>query len=164
MKNGKLIILLLIVIIVLCLKIKDVRNDSSEDCSKGVDMGSGEQTQILLYFSGKDNTSLVKEHRYVEVNKIKDSMLETIINELLKGPAIMENVRTIPEGTRVIEIKQNDTKVMVNFSKEYIGNEEDEQRRLHKIYSVVNTLTEIKEIEEVEIRVEGSIYACEKRI
>lgn len=40
----------------------------------------------------------------------------------------------------------------------------DQFANLHKIYSVVNSLTEITEINEVEIKVEGEIVTKELRL
>lgn len=40
----------------------------------------------------------------------------------------------------------------------------DELQNLHKIYSVVNSLTEITEINEVEIKVDGELITSKVRL
>ena len=166
MNKEKLLIVLIIIAVLLVVGIKIVANNNLENIDKTLDISeiSGEETKVLLYFIKKDNKELASEYRYVNVSDIKNSMLETIMNELIKGPKSAELLNTIPEGTIVNDITQNGGKVVVDFSREFNQESDDESTKLQKIYSVVNTLTEIKEVEEVEILVEGESLGSKKRI
>ena len=86
------------------------------------------ETKIVLYFSNLKTGELVKEYRYVNIEKIKENLIETIINELLKGPKNDELNLAIPSGTKVNFIKQSGDKIEVDFSKEYL----EESRRYAK--------------------------------
>lgn len=163
MKNTKLFIILLIVIILLILGIK-TKDEEGEKISSETEVFSGDETQILLYFSDNDKTKLMPEYRYVSMESIKDNMVKTIVEELIKGPTAADLLGTIPDTTKINSIEIDKNKVVVDFSNDYNLNSGDEDLKLHKIYSIVNSLTEIKEIEEVEIRVEGEFITTEKRI
>lgn len=166
MKDSRLFTLLIVVIILLISWLmiskeeKDIEGiNEKEKINEG--QYSDEETQILLYFLDSEKIKLVEEYRYVNLEEIKSNMLKTIIEELIKGPNSKDLVASIPKETKVNSILKEENKVIVDFSKEFNNESVNE---LQKIYSVVNTLTEIKEIEEVEIRVDGEKMASEKRI
>ncbi len=128
---------------------------------------SGETTKILLYFYDSEREMLAPEYREVSLNEIKENMEHTIVNELLKGPAISGFERVLPKGVKLNSIKVENGKATVDLSEELVGkevNEASEEERVKKIFSIVYTLTEIKEINSVEIRVNGELYAEEKRM
>ena len=124
----------------------------------------GEQTQILLYFLDSDEKELMPEYRYVSLERIKDNMYQTIIEELIKGPSTSEYKATVPKDTKINSINKDGNKVIVDLSKEYSQGVENSEEDLGKIYSIVNTLTEIKEIEEVEIKVDGKEITSKTRL
>ena len=166
MKDSRLFTLLIVVIILLISWLmiskeeKDIEGiNEKEKINEG--QYSDEETQILLYFLDSEKIKLVEEYRYVNLEEIKSNMLKTIIEELIKGPNSKDLVASIPKETKVNSILKEENKVIVDFSKEFNNESVNE---LQKIYSVVNTLTEIKEIAEVEIRVDGEKMASEKRI
>ena len=122
------------------------------------------QTKMVLYFPNCNTGEFVKEYRYVSLNEVKDNVAETILKELLKGPNDQGLRQAIPQGTKLNHVTIEGSKAVVDFSKQFIEKEETEITRLPKIYSVVNSLTELKEIQEVEITIEGTPYATKQRI
>lgn len=122
----------------------EIQQDSGEHYSK-----------VLLYFLNEEN-ELVPEYRFVSLDDLKGDIHKLLITELLKGPNVKENKSALPKDVKLISIKNTDTSVSVNFSKEY--NSQNEKNPTNKIMAVVNTLTEIKEIDTVEILVEGEMY------
>lgn len=130
----------------------ELQNDSGENFSK-----------VLLYFLNSKN-ELVPEYRFVSLDDLKADMLKLIVTELLKGPRLEENKSALPDGVELISTEVRDNVASVNFSKEFIPQGEGEANRLAKISAVVNTLTEIKEIDTVEILIEGEVYEVRGRI
>ncbi|MBQ8298532.1 MAG: GerMN domain-containing protein [Clostridia bacterium] len=125
---------------------------------------SGENlSKVLLYFLNSEN-ELVNEYRFVSLDDLKTDMPKLIMTELLNGPSIEENKSALPDGVQLISIEIRDNVASVNFSKEFVSQSEGEDARLAKISAVVNTLTEIKEIDTVEILVEGEVYEVRGRI
>lgn len=91
-------------------------------------------------------------------------MPETIIKELLKGPNTVGYVSAIPVGTELNSIVVNKDRAVIDLSGAYSQDDEKPEESVAKIYSIVNSLTEIKEIEEVEILVDGKEYTIKSRL
>lgn len=160
--NKVKIIAILILIIIGVTGLMVSKNTNNENNTEIIE--NELKTKIVLYFSDLENGELKKEYRYVDMDNIKENLAGTIINELLKGPSTEELVSCIPNGTKVNFIKENGNKIEIDFTKEYKEELEDDMKNLHKIYSVVNSLTEITEINEVEIKVEGEIITNKIRL
>lgn len=108
---------------------------------------------VTLYFSDSEAMYLVGEERTVS-----EITPEILINELIKGPKNPENNRTIPDGTKLLDVKVEDKIAYVNFSKELKDNHwGGSTGEIHTVFSVVNTLALCNEldIEEVQILIEG---------
>lgn len=165
MKDSRLLIILMAVVLLLIswLFISKGENEENTQNLNETEI-SKEETQILLYFLNAEKTKLVGEYRYVNMEDIKNDMLKTIAVELIKGPTSAELKGVIKSSTKVNNITLEDSKLIIDFSKEFEEASDDENTKLQKIYSVVNTFTEIKEIEEVEIRIEGKTLTTKKRL
>jgi spore germination protein GerM len=75
---------------------------------------------------------------------------------LLKGPKDSKLKSIIPEGTQVLGTKLNKNCVTINLSKEFIENApEDVNEKSNMIYMIINTLTELKEVESIRFLIEG---------
>ena len=165
MKNSKILMILVVIVgVLLAVLARNQEKDEWENTEEMMAEYSGDETKILLYFSDASRSKLMQEYRYVSLADIRKNMVETILNELIQGPDSSELAATIPVGTKVNEVLQEENKVIVDFSEEFWEASDDQNLALQRIYSVVNSLTEIKEVEEVEIRVNGEMVADEKRI
>jgi germination protein M len=115
---------------------------------------------IHLYFANADNTKLRLEIRYIDIadtEKGVDHMASVIINELINGPTPRIGLKaTIPEETKLLSVEVKAGVATVDLSKEFIdnhpGGKTAEQLTL---YSVVNTLTEIGDIQKVKFTING---------
>lgn len=109
---------------------------------------------VTLHFKSSKGDFLGKETRAIE--RTFESREEAILNELIKGPAEAELEATIPEQTKVFSVLSVDGTTYINFSKEFtnplIGGDRNEATT---IYSIVNSLTEIRTVRRVQILVEG---------
>ncbi|NLU26440.1 MAG: GerMN domain-containing protein [Hungateiclostridium thermocellum] len=119
-----------------------------------------DKSPIRLYFANEDNSKLKLEIRYIPVSETTKSvnhLAEIIVNELIKGPKVAGLKPTIPEGTKLRSaIKIEGDVAIVDFTKEFRDNHpggKAEERMT--IYSVVNSLTELKEINKVKFLIEG---------
>lgn len=90
-------------------------------------------------------------------------MARASIEELIKGPKSRDLVRTIPEGTKLKNIKIEDNICYPDFSQELIsrhwGGSSGERMT---VYSIVNTLTNFSSIKSVRILIEGKDVATLK--
>lgn len=122
-----------------------------------------DKTPIQLYFVNEQGNKLSSETRYIdnaEANKGTASLATAVLKELIKGPAKGSQLKSaIPEGTTVhSDVIIKDGVATVDLSKEFInkhpGGKKQEQLTL---YSIVNSLTEIKEIKSVQFKIEGKV-------
>ncbi len=120
-----------------------------------------DKVPVHLYFANQDNTKLRKLIRYIpiaEAKKSVDNLASAIAKELIKGPDKNSGlIATIPDGTELrapVTVKEGIA--TVDFSKHFVdkhpGGKDAEQMT---IFSVVNTLTELKEIQKVQFKVGG---------
>lgn len=98
------------------------------------------------------------------LERIKENICKTIIEELIKGPNTSDYISTIPEETKINSISQEGSKVILDLSADYSQSGENSEKELAKIYSIVNSLTEVKEIDEVEINVDGKLFTTKTRL
>jgi len=120
-----------------------------------------DKTPLRLYFANEDNTKLKLEIRYVDSTDLKDdvsNLATAIVNELIKGPSDEKLFRrTVPAEAKLRSPVSIKNKVAtVDFSKEFKtkhpGGKDAEKMT---IYSIVNSLTELEEIEKVKFLIEG---------
>lgn len=160
MMNQKLFWILVAVIGVLLVMLVIPKNDEKIEREEIAQNVSGEQTKILLYFWNTQTQDYEQEYHEVSLEKIKNNMYQTILEELINGPISSDLTSFIPKETTVIGVEQSGNRLVVNLSKEYELGSGDKEIRGNLI---VNSLTEIKEIDEVEIQVEGSRVFYQKR-
>ncbi|MDA8097006.1 MAG: GerMN domain-containing protein [Clostridia bacterium] len=115
--------------------------------------GSEKTLQVDLYFSDRDGYLRVEKRELPD----NDRVLLAVVEELVKGPAEgSELTHTIPEGTIVHSVKLDGNTAIVDFSEEiqlnHWGGSLGESITL---FSIVNTLSQFKQVEQVEITIEG---------
>jgi len=163
MKNKKLtklgiiigLIILLVILIWFLTKDSDVEfieytpeEEITEEQSR--------QTMIKLYFKNKETGQLDTETRLIDVKNLAKNPYELLVNMLIEGPKNDKLERVIPEGTKTNKIELQENVVVIDFFEGFIKNHKgglDEESRT--IYSIVNTLTELTEVDGVKILING---------
>lgn len=112
------------------------------------------QTKVILYFANSETGELESETKIVDANLLINEPYKEIINWLIKGPQSSNLKRLIPEGTALHDIKVEKSCVIINLSNEFLdyGTEEN---KLKIINSIVNSLTNLKEIDSVKFLING---------
>lgn len=165
MKNKKIIMIIGIIIIVLggcCYYIYHKIEQKEENQileytpQEEITQEQLRQTIVSLYFNSKDTGTLVPEARSIDVKEITKEPYLTLVNLLIEGPKNEKLEKVIPEGTKVNKIELKNNMVCIDFSKEFVDNHvggvEQESRT---IYAIVNTLTQLNEVDSVKIIIEG---------
>jgi len=122
-----------------------------------------DRVPVHLYFANDDNTKLMKEIRYIQMSDAKQStshLASVIVRELITGSSKEKGFKaTIPAGTKLrspVAIK--DGVATIDFSKEFKskhpGGKDAEKMT---IFSIVNSLTELKDIQKVKITIDGKV-------
>ena len=113
-------------------------------------------TIILLYYINEDTKEIEVESRLIDA-KI---LLNTPYNELLKiwleGPNNDKLKTYCSKNTKINNVELKGDCIYIDFSKNFIEEYEGETGiELKVIYSIVNTMTELTEINSVKILIDG---------
>ena len=165
-KNSKkiisiIVIILLILSIVFVLKNITIEN-ANKEAEKYQDYTPQEeisdeqlrQTKVVLYFENSETKELESEMRIVDANTLIKNPYNELVTLLIKGPQSSSLTRLIPEGTTLNEITLEGSCAVINVSTEILNCESDEIK-LRMVNSIVNTLTNLKEVDSVRFLVNG---------
>ncbi|MBS4026761.1 MAG: GerMN domain-containing protein [Clostridia bacterium] len=115
---------------------------------------SQEKFTAKVYFSDQDAMFLVPEEQ--KIAKDNRSQAELLVDRLIAGPTETGHGSVIPEGTKLLSLEIVEGIAYVNFSREvktnHWGGSAGENMT---IYSVVNTLTQLPEVDRVQFLIDG---------
>jgi len=111
------------------------------------------KTNIMLYFYDSINQKLVAEIRQIDSKELLENPEKKLIEYLIEGPKESELLKLIPEGTELINLELYNDILFINFSKEFILNENIDKNII--IESILKTVTQLNEINEIKILIEG---------
>lgn len=119
-----------------------------------------EKLPVTLYFSNQDGTRLINEIHYISMEDAKqgtEKLASVLVKELIKGPSNSQLKATIPEGASLRSpVKIEGRTAIVDMTKEFIDNHPGgKEAEEMTIFSIVNTLTELKDIETVKFLING---------
>ncbi|MBQ8519439.1 MAG: GerMN domain-containing protein [Agathobacter sp.] len=120
----------------------------------GKQINSSVETTLNLYFANKDGTKLVKETRTVHYST-NISMEKLIMEQLIEGSKKSSTMSTVPSGTKLISVSVVDGVCYVNLSDSF-RNQNAEVNEEIVLYSIVNSLTELQGVSQVQISINGS--------
>lgn len=112
-------------------------------------------TSFTLHFTDEHARYLISERRTVPY--VSDGELpKYIVTQLIAGPETNGLQKTLPKGTRLLDINVDSGICAVDFSADFLNNRPQTaaEERI-TLLSVVNTLTELDSIEQVQFYVEG---------
>ena len=160
-KNIKKAIIILVLIILLILLIWFLTKDSEVEFVEYIPVEEiteeqSRQTMVKLYFKNKDTGELDTETRLIDVKNLTNNPYELLVKMLVEGPKNEKLERLIPEGTNINKVELQKNVVIIDFFEGFIKNHpggiEEETKT---IYSIVNTLTELTEVDGVKILING---------
>lgn len=114
------------------------------------------QTIVTLYYQNKDTKELMPEGRMVDSKTLLTDPYGVLIGLLIEGPK-GENLQSIiPQGTKILKTELKGDMVYIDLSKEFINNHSGGlEAEKSTIKSIVNTLTELNEVNSVKILIDG---------
>ena len=112
------------------------------------------QTKISLYFENIEAGELEAETQLINAKSLLNEPYKEMVNLLIKGPQSSNLKKLIPDGTILNDIKIENGCAILNLSNEFL-NFENEEKKLKIINSIVNTLTNLKEINSVSFLING---------
>ncbi len=112
-----------------------------------------ETMEVTLYFVDPDFTTLVGEKRTIPKT---GNWLESVLQELLRGPKNSALFNPIPSATRLNAVFQEKDTVYVDLSEEMMKNQSGgTSQELLSVYAIVDTLTAFPEVKRVQILING---------
>lgn len=109
---------------------------------------------VTLYFTDSKGEKLYGEERLLEIRDNKNAEYQ-VVEELLGGPDSSRLTSAIPSGVKLIQTNTENGICYVNFSSAFINKTDGNTLSAVQVYSVVNSLTELEEVNSVQIYVEG---------
>ena len=164
-KRVKMFICILIILVILCVAgyfiLGYLNSNNTEEITEytpqeEISDEQMRQTIVSLYFKNKDKNELLQEARLIDVKLLMENPYYELVNMLIKGPKNDSLEAVIPEGTKLNKVELKGDKVILDFSEEFINNHKGgvELEKL-TVYSIVNTLTELNEVNSVQFLING---------
>lgn len=107
-------------------------------------------TTIKLYFPDATSGVMSSEERKVDARELIDNPYKHAIELLIKGPESTGLKNDIPEGTKINKVYLEKDSLIVDLSEEFLNGQ-----GMNSIYSIVNTVYEFNEVENVKFLING---------
>lgn len=138
-----------------------IGNDEPEEImteqsfSLSQEWGTETEQEITLYYLGSDGRYLVSESQILVVEE-SEPIERYVIEELIRGPKNEAYRTLIPEGTEVLNVYTEKGTCYVDLSEAFLtGRSGDSLTNRLAVYSIVNSITNLKNVERVQILVNG---------
>ena len=150
----KFFVFSLMLILILSLTGCSLAQNKTPDKDPAIDpKPSQEKVTFTLYFGDNQAMYLKGEERAVTKS---GNLAELMVNELIKGPGAKDSVATIPRETKLLSLEITGGVAYANFSKEIKTNHwGGSAGEMMTVFSIVNTLTQLQEINKVQFLIEG---------
>lgn len=113
------------------------------------------KTMVSLYFYNNETGELETEARLIDAVELLENPYAKLVQMLIDGPKSEKLKSLIPEDTKLIKTEINSGCVTVDMSIEILNYTEDNDLKNKMIYSIVNTLTELTEVDSVKFLING---------
>lgn len=109
-----------------------------------------------LFFASADGQGLVREGREVEVEENVEDGIESVVEELIRGP-LGSLAPTVPNNVRVLGVQVKGGVAQIDFGHEFTeGIPQGSSAEMAAVYSIVDTVnTNFPAIKAVQFLVEG---------
>ena len=165
MKNNKIIIIFTIIAIIIAgagyyvinyLKNKQVSSQLEEYTpQEEITEEQMRETIVNLYFYNNETGELASEARLIDAIELIQNPYMQLVQMLIEGPKNDKLSNLMPEGEKVNSATINENCVTVDMSIEMLNHTEDKDLKNKMINSIVNTLTELTEVETVKFLIDG---------
>ncbi len=147
-------IILTVAIFIICNvsteNVENVNNEATIQPEEEISDEQMRQTNISLYFEDNQSMELVKENRKIDAKELLDTPYLYIVNLLISGPQSKNMQTPIPAGTKVNKVELIGECVNIDLSSEFLN-----MSGTNAIYSIVDSLTEFKEVSSVKFLING---------
>lgn len=168
MKNKKILILFIISVILIVLvgyfAIKIIKQKKSNELQseyipqEEISDEQSRETIVSLYFPDKETNMIKPEARLMNIKELINSPYNVLVELLINGPKNDKLKKVIPENTKLLNSFLEEECLTLDFSEELLNyNKNDTKEKDNLINSIVNTVTELNEVNKVKILVNGKV-------
>lgn len=111
--------------------------------------------KVKLYFANKKGNGLIEYLTSIKYTGT-ESIEELAIQQLINGPTKAGMYSTIPEGTVLLNVSKTGGICTVDFNEKFLEKLPNISEKV-AIYSVVNTLVELPDINKVQFTINGKV-------
>lgn len=111
--------------------------------------------KVKLYFANKKGDALVEYNTDINYTGT-ETIEELVIQQLINGPTKLGLYSTIPEGTTLLNVSKADGICTVDFNEKFLDKLPNISEEV-AIYSVVNTLVELPDIDKVQFTINSEV-------
>ena len=167
MKNKKILFLLIFVLIIILISVFFIvkkfnnKNNSNENISyseytpeEEISSEQMRETIVTLFFVDSNN-NLKCEGKLIDSITLLQNPYKQLIELLLTGPQTENLNKVFPDNTQILDTSIENNCVTLNFSKELL-NYGDDTQKYNIINSILNTLTQLNEVNSIKILVDGN--------
>lgn len=151
------VILIITFIIIYNMKNKQIVNNLEKEIVPEEEISDEQlrETTVSLFYVNANN-EVSAEIRKIDSKILMKNPYYEVMNLLLKGPKSGDLKNFIPENVRINSIEKKGECIVIDFSKEFIENQ-NENVEYHGlvISQIVNTMTQFTEINAVKILIDG---------
>lgn len=125
--------------------------------SAGTQIDAVGTVTLRLYFANESGDGLVEINRELVHNADISNvpMEKVVLEQLIKGPVNTESYPTINPGTKILSVTVQDGVCYINFDSAFLTAVNNVTSDV-TIYSIVNSLAELSNINKVQISIDGS--------
>lgn len=107
---------------------------------------------VKLYF--RDKNKLSCEERMININP-NQPLERYVLEQIISGPINSDLSATVPPETKIHDIKTDEGICYVSLSGEFANKNNDSESQKFALYSIVNSLTELENINKVQFLIES---------
>ena len=115
--------------------------------------------KVKLYFKTQEGSKIASEVKllqFADEDRKADVLARKIIEMLIAGPSSSVLAKTIPDGTVLNSVRIKGNVVYVDFNAAFASAVANDNNANLIAYSIANTLTEFKNVNEVAITADGN--------
>lgn len=113
------------------------------------------KTMVNLYFYNNETGKLETEAKLIDAVDLLENPYGKLIQMLIDGPKSEKLKSLMPDDLKVIKTEIVGSCVTVDMSIEFLNYTEDQDLKNKMVNSIVNTLTELTEVESVKFLING---------
>ncbi len=111
--------------------------------------------KVKLYFANRDGDALIEYDTNI-FDTGNSSLEELALEQLINGPKELGMYQTIPEGTVLLNVSKSDGICTVDFNENFLEKLPSVDEEV-TIYSIVNTLVELPDINKVQFTINNQV-------